>query len=212
MRLSAPLGLAALLTLTACVSETDRNSAAAPTPLVAQQPAPVLWYAQPAVKWEEALPIGSGRLGAMVFGGTADERIQYNEDTLWTGHPHDYVHPGAVDSLPEIRKLTAEGTKDSVKAAEDLIRAKFLSIPLRQRAYQPFGDLNFHFPGHENATDYRRELDLDKAVARVSYTVDGVRFERQAFASYPDKAIVVYISADKPGKVSFTLKSTTPHK
>jgi alpha-L-fucosidase 2 len=171
-----------------------------------------LWYAKPAEKWDQALPVGSGRLGAMVFGGTAQERIQYNEDTLWTGKPHDYVHEGAVDALPEIRKLVAEGTKDSVKAAEDLIRAKFLSIPLRQRAYQPFGDLNFQFPGHDKATDYRRELDLDAAVARVSYTVDGVRYERQVIASYPDNVIAVRLTADKPGKISFTLKQSTPHK
>src|SRR5688500_16820507 len=122
-----------------------------------------LWYAKPAAKWDEALPIGSGRLGAMVFGGTAEERIQFNEDTLWTGKPHDYVHAGAKDALPEIRRLVAEGTKDSIKAAEDLIRAKFLSIPLRQRAYQPFGDLDFTFPGHDKATDYRRDLDLETA-------------------------------------------------
>jgi alpha-L-fucosidase 2 len=171
-----------------------------------------LWYAKPAEKWDQALPVGSGRLGAMVFGGTAQERIQYNEDTLWTGKPHDYVHDGAVDALPEIRKLVAEGTKDSVKAAEDLIRAKFLSIPLRQRAYQPFGDLNFQFPGHDKATDYRRELDLDAAVARVSYAVDGVRYERQVIASYPDNVIAVRLTADKPGKINFTLKQSTPHK
>src|SRR5688500_14019922 len=88
-----------------------------------------LWYPKPAEKWTEALPIGSGRLGAMVFGGTATERIQYNEDTLWTGKPHDYVHPGAAETLPEIRRLVAEATPESVKAAEDLIRARFLSIP-----------------------------------------------------------------------------------
>src|SRR4051794_6885914 len=207
MRLSAPLGLAALLTLTACVSETDRNSAAAPTPLVAQQPAPVLWYAQPAVKWEEALPIGSGRLGAMVFGGTADERVQFNEDTLWTGKPHDYSHAGAADRLPEIRKLVADGKQ---KEAEDLVRQGFLSVPLRQRAYQPFGDLLLRSAGHEQATDYRRDLDLDAAVARTSYRVGDVKYERQVFASYPDGVIVVRVTADRPGKVSFTARLDTP--
>src|SRR5262245_36451419 len=93
-----------------------------------------LWYAKPAEKWTEALPVGGGRLGAMVFGGTAEERIQYNEDTLWTGKPHDYVHKGAVDHLPEIRKLISEGKK---KEVENLVRETFLSVPLRQRAYQP---------------------------------------------------------------------------
>jgi alpha-L-fucosidase 2 len=168
-----------------------------------------LWYSKPAEKWTEALPIGSGRLGAMVFGGTAEERIQYNEDTLWTGKPHDYSHPGAASHLAEVRKLVAEGKK---KEAEDLIRANCLSVPLRQRAYQPFGDLKLSFTGHDQAADYRRELDLDEAVARTTYTVDGVRFTREAFASYPDGVIVVRISADKPGKVSFTLNHTSPHK
>src|SRR5687767_4212459 len=91
-----------------------------------------LWYAQPAAKWTEALPIGSGRLGAMVFGGVSDEHLQFNEDTLWTGKPHDYSHPGAADHLPAIRSLIAEGRE---KEASDLVRDKFLSIPLRQRAY-----------------------------------------------------------------------------
>lgn len=168
-----------------------------------------LWYARPAEKWTDALPIGSGRLGAMVFGGTANERIQYNEDTLWTGKPHDYVHRGAADHLGEIRKAVTEGNQ---KEAEDLIREHFLSIPLRQRAYQPFGDLNFTFAGHEAATDYRRELDIDAAVARTSYVVNGVRYTREAFASYPDNVIVIRISADKPGTVSFSLTHTSPHK
>src|SRR5687767_9132343 len=112
-----------------------------------------LWYPRPAGAWVEALPIGSGRLGAMVFGGTADERIQFNEDTLWTGKPHDYSHAGAAEHLPEIRRLIAEGKPDD---AAKLVREKFLSIPLRQRAYQPFGDLRLSFPGHEKATDYAR--------------------------------------------------------
>src|SRR5690349_9522379 len=93
-----------------------------------------LWYPKPAAKWTDALPIGSGRLGAMVFGGTADERIQFNEDTLWTGHPHDYAHPGAADHLAEIRLLIADGKQEE---ASNLVRATFLSVPVRQRAYQP---------------------------------------------------------------------------
>lgn len=168
-----------------------------------------LWYKQPAAKWTQALPIGNGRLGAMIFGGIADERIQFNEDTLWTGKPHDYAHPGAGEHLAEIRKLIADG-KDKQAAAT--LRDSFLSIPVRQRAYQPFGDLHLHFPEHEQATEYQRELDLQTGVARVSYRVDGVRYERQAFASYPDQVIVLRLTADRPGQVGFTLKMDSPHK
>ena len=167
-----------------------------------------LWYRQPAQKWTEALPIGNGRMGAMVFGGVSDERIQFNEDTLWTGQPHDYVRAGAAQELAAIRKLLADGETTNAIA---LARAKFLSDPVRQKAYQPFGDLRLHFPGHENVTDYRRELDLDTALASVSYKVGDVTFVRSAYASYPDRAIVLLITATKPGQISFTLKMDSPH-
>src|SRR5829696_4272661 len=111
-----------------------------------------LWYDKPAGPWEEALPIGSGRLGAMVFGGTAEERIQFNEDTLWTGKPHDYVREGSGEVLEEIRKATFEQ-----REVGDLVRKRFLSDPVRQKAYQPFGDLRFAFAGHDKASDFRRE-------------------------------------------------------
>jgi hypothetical protein len=104
---------------------------------------PTLWYAQPAAKWDEALPVGSGRLGAMVFGGTAEERIQFNEDTLWLGKPHNYVRAGSADIVPQVRQLLADG---QVKEAQDLARAKMLSDPVRQKAYQPFGDLRLTSP------------------------------------------------------------------
>jgi alpha-L-fucosidase 2 len=166
-----------------------------------------LWYDKPASKWEEALPIGSGRMGAMVFGGTEQERIQFNEDTLWTGKPHDYVRAGSGEVLGEIRKQIVDGGD-----VADLVRKRFLSDPLRQKAYQPFGDLHFTFPGHDKATDFRRELDIDSAVATTRYKVGGVTFTREVFASHPDNAIVVRVAADKPGSVSFGLKIDSPHK
>ncbi len=166
-----------------------------------------LWYAQPAAKWTEALPLGNGRLGAMVFGGVPDERIQFNEDTLWTGHPHDYVRAGAADHLKAIRDLLFAGQP---KQAGDLVRQTFLSDPVRQKAYQPFGDLHFHFAGDTNVTGYRRELDLDSAMARVTYTADGVVYQREAFASYPDQVIVVHFTASQSGHVSFTLRLDSP--
>ncbi|WP_438480227.1 glycoside hydrolase family 95 protein [Oleiharenicola lentus] len=168
-----------------------------------------LWYKQPAAKWEEALPVGSGRHGAMIFGGTASERIQFNEDTLWTGKPHDYVRAGSGEVLPEVQKFLAEG---KFEEAVKLGKTKLLSDPVRQKAYQPFGDLRFQFAGHEAATDYRRELNLDTAVATTRYRIGEVVFTREVFASYPDRAIVVRLSASQPGKVSFSLRMTSPHK
>jgi alpha-L-fucosidase 2 len=173
---------------------------------------PQLWYAEPAAKWEEALPVGNGHLGAMIFGGLADERIQFNESTLWTGQPHDYVRAGARDALPEIRRLIAEGkTKD----AEKLVREKFLSDPVRQKAYQPCGDLRLQFPEHGPAartTDYRRTLDLDAGVVRVGYRQEGVAYSREVFASHPANALVVRLTADVPGKISFTARLSSPHR
>jgi alpha-L-fucosidase 2 len=172
---------------------------------------PVLktWYTQPAAKWVEALPIGNGRLGAMIYGGAADEQIQFNEDTLWTGQPHEYQHEGAAKYLPTIRRLLAEGKQ---REAEDLAMKEFMSVPLRQQAYQPFGNLRLHFAGHEKAANYRRELGLDSAVATVSYRVDDVKYLRQAFSSNPDQVIVVHVTADKKGRVSFSAKMDSPHK
>lgn len=171
--------------------------------------APRLWFDHPAAQWIDGLPIGNGRMGAMIMGGTADERIQFNEDTLWTGKPHDYVRAGAADHLKQIQQLVFEGRS---KEAADLVRATFLSDPVRQKAYQPFGDLRFHFPGHDAATDYRRELDLASALANISYRVGEVTYERQVFASYPDRMIVAHLTASQPGHLTFTLKMDSPHK
>ena len=173
----------------------------------AENPPLRLWFAQPAEKWTDALPIGNGRLGAMIFGGVSDERIQFNEDTLWKGQPHDYVRAGASNHLAEIRQLLFDG---KIKEAEGVAKTNFLSDPVRQKAYQPFGDLHLHFTGQTNISDYRRELDLDTAIARVTYRADGVNYKREAFASYPDNVIVLRFTADKPGNVSFTLKMDSP--
>jgi alpha-L-fucosidase 2 len=167
-----------------------------------------LWYSRPARQWTDALPIGNGRMGAMIFGGISDERIQFNEDSLWKGHPHDYVRAGAGEQLPEIRRLLAER---KIRDAELLIRGKFLSDPVRQKAYQPFGDLRLHFDGHEHATEYRRELDLDSAIASTTYRVDEVIYRREAFASFPDQAVVVRLKSDHRGRISFKLRMDSPH-
>ncbi|MFT3786518.1 MAG: glycoside hydrolase family 95 protein [Tepidisphaeraceae bacterium] len=189
-----------MLTATAC--------AANPQPLI-------LWYDKPAGPWEEALPIGNGRMGAMVFGGIGAERIQFNEDTLWTGKPHDYVRAGSGAQLARIRELVLKEPKE--KDTDDtelltLVKTKFLSDPVRQKMYQPFGDLRFTFPGHEHVTDYRRLLDLRAGLARVRYTVNGVTFDREVIASHPASAIIVRLTASKAGQISFTLKMDSPHK
>lgn len=169
----------------------------------------MLWYRKPATNWNEALPVGNGRLGAMVFGGVKQERIQFNEDTIWTGQPHEYQHPGAVEHLAEIRKLLAEGKQ---REAEGLASKEFMSIPLRQMDYQPFGDLRLEFAGHETVSDYRRQLALDSATATTSYRIGDVEHTRQVFASRADQVIVVSLIASKPGQISFTAKLDSPHK
>ena len=167
-----------------------------------------LWYEAPAEEWLEALPIGNGGMGAMVFGGVEHERIQFNEDTLWTGQPHDYAHEGAAEYLEEIRELLWAGEQAE---AEALAMEHFMSQPLRQQAYQPFGDLHLHFEGHDNPEEYRRELDLEHALATTRYRIGETAFTRTVFASYPDGVIAVRIEADEPGAVSFTAELSSPH-
>ena len=167
-----------------------------------------LWYSQPAKEWTEALPVGNGRLGAMVFGGPAQERLQFNEDTLWTGEPHEYHHEGAAQYLPAVRKLLFEGKQ---REAQNLAGEHMMSVPLRQEKYQPFGDLLLDFPGHAENSDYRRQLDIDSAVATVSYRVGEATFTREVFSSFPDQVIVVRLSCDKPGQLTFTAKLQSPH-
>ena len=169
----------------------------------------LLRYQKPAVQWVEALPIGNGYMGAMVFGGVARERIQFNEDTLWTGQPLDYQNPGAAEVLPELRRLLFEGKQ---REAEQLAMERFMSKPLNQCAFQPFGDLTLVFADHDAPSDYIRRLDLNTAMADISYVAGGVCYSREVFASYPDRIIVVRLSADEPGALTFKASLTSPHK
>jgi len=197
----------------------------------------MLRYEKPAANWNEALPIGNGRLGAMIFGVPEEERLQFNESTVWTGKPHEYHNEGAVNVLPELRDicnevrgmfieadaLVAQGRREEAaelhraawarqKDAHKIGMESFMSVPLGQKAYQPFGDLRITFPGHMEATGYRRELDLDTGIAKVTYRVGDTTFTREYFATFPDQVIVCRISADKPGKVSFTAKMDSRHR
>jgi alpha-L-fucosidase 2 len=175
-----------------------------------------LWYEKPAGEWVEALPIGNGRLGAMIFGGTERERVQFNDNTLFTGKPHDYAHDGASKFLPELRQLLFDGKQEE---AHKLAMREFMSVStrddnrrVRQEKYQPFGDLLIVFPGHGGASDYRRELDVDRAVASVQYKSGGVTFRRELFASHPDNVIVMRVAADQPGMLDFRARLETPHE
>ena len=168
-----------------------------------------LWYDRPAKPWVEALPIGNGRLGAMVFGRTDAERIQLNEDTLWGGGPYDPSSADALKALPEVRRLVFEG---KYREAQNVAHRRMMARPIRQMPYQTVGDLSLKFPGHEKPSDYSRELSLDEAVAKVTYRVDGVKHTREVFSSPIDQVIVVRLSADAPGKVTFTAGMSTPQK
>lgn len=168
-----------------------------------------LKYSSPAKKWTSALPIGNGRMGGMVFGGVAEERIQFNEDSVWTGGPRSYAHPGASEHLAEIRQLLLDGKQ---REAELLASRTFMSQPLRQEWYQPLGDVTIRFenePGE--VTDYQRTLDLSRAVATTTYSQAGTRITRRAFASFPDQAIVLQLESDRPGALEFVLALTSPH-
>jgi alpha-L-fucosidase 2 len=168
-----------------------------------------LWYTKPAQKWTEALPIGNGRLGAMIFGGVENDRIQFNEETLWNGAPNDYAHKGAYQYLGQIRQLLFDGKQ---KEAEDLAMKEFMSIPLKQKTYQAFGDLNLHFLNQATFTDYYRDLDLNNAVCRVSYKSNGVNFTREYLSSFPDQAIVIRLTADKAKALNFSLDMDALHE
>jgi|GEM_PF-141156 len=183
-------------------------------PLPAKKQALKLWYDRPADKWTSALPIGNGHLGAMIFAGVNAEHLQFNESTLWTDGPREHAHPGAVKYLQQIRDLLAAGQQDE---AEQLAEEHFMGLKSPPPAsryeadYQPFGDLWLHFRDTAaKATDYRRELDLNTAMSRTTYTAGGVRYTREYLASAPQRAIVVHLSADKPGRISFTASLKTP--
>jgi alpha-L-fucosidase 2 len=166
-----------------------------------------LWYRRPAVEWEQALPVGNGRLGGMVFGGIVEEHITLNEDTLWSGGPYDPTNPEALAALPQARALIFAG---KYREAHQLVEKKMMARPLWQAAYQPVGSLLLTFPDVPAVENYQRELDLDTAIASVSYQAHGVHFLREIFASPVDQVIVVRLTADRPGQIGFATRLTSP--
>lgn len=168
-----------------------------------------LWYSKPAQKWTEALPIGNGRLGAMIFGGIENDRIQFNEETLWNGAPNDYAHKGAVKFLEPIRQLLFDGKQ---KEAEALAMKEFMSVPLNQKTYQAFGDLNLHFLNQTSVTNYHRELNLKNAIHKVSYNSGGINYTREYLASNPDQVIAIRLTADQKKALNFSLGFDALHE
>jgi alpha-L-fucosidase 2 len=174
------------------------------------KPALKLWYNKPSgTTWENALPIGNGRLGAMIYGNVEQETIQLNEHTVWSGSPNRNDNPLALDSLDIIRKLIFEGRQ---KEAERIVNRVIITKKSHGQKFEPVGSLQLAFAGQENYTNYSRELDIERAVTKTSYTVNGVNYVREALASFPDRVVVMRLTASKPGSISFNAFFTTPQK
>ena len=167
-----------------------------------------LWYSQPAKEWVEALPLGNSRLGAMVYGNPSQEELQLNEETVWGGGPHNNNNPDALKYLSEVRKLVFEGKSNE---AEEIMNKEFRT-PQNGMPYQTIGSLFLHFPGHENYSDYYRDLNIEKAVATTRYKVNGVTYTREVFTSFTDNVIMIRLTADKEGVLTFTADYTSPLK
>lgn len=165
-----------------------------------------LWYSRPAQNWLEALPLGNSRLGAMVFGGTAREELQLNEETFWAGGPYNNNNPKGLQVLPEIRRMIFEG---KTLEAQKLIDENYMT-PQHGMRYLTLGSLFLNFPGHENPSGYYRDLNLENATATTRYEVDGVKFIRTAFSSFTDDVIIVRIQADKAKALNFSVGYNGP--
>jgi len=226
---------AALIAVAALGARDQLGTATAPIQFEGGASAPdeplTLWYRHPAAdhpalnsygetpvsanaaaasaEWVQALPIGNGRLGAMVFGGVVNERLQLNEDTLWAGGPYDPVNLEARAALPDVRRLIFDRKYEE---AARLVTDKVLAKPVRQMPYQPLGDLWLTFPAVAHVANYRRSLNLTTAIASATYETGGVRFTREVFSSAADNVIVVRLTANVKGQISFRARLTTPQQ
>ncbi|MFT4257693.1 MAG: glycoside hydrolase family 95 protein [Pseudoxanthomonas sp.] len=183
------------------------RASAATVPASAAEPLR-LWYPRPATQWVEALPLGNGRLGAMVWGGGRYERLQLNEDTLYAGGPYDPTPPDALAALPEVRRLLFAG---KYAEAEALADAKMMANPIKQMQYQPLGELQLDFLEISETNGYRRELDLDRALASSEFEARGLQHRREAFVSPVDQCIAVRLGGDKPGGIGLRIGLNSDH-
>jgi len=166
-----------------------------------------LWYDKPATIWNEALPLGNGRLGAMVFGDPAVERLQLNEETIWAGSPNSNAHSKSIKALPIVRQLIFDGKFDE---AQELATQDIMSQTNDGMPYQTFGSVYISFPGHQKYTNYYRDLDISNATAKVKYTVNGVEFTREILTAFSDQVIAVKLSASKPGQITCNVFMNSP--
>jgi len=169
----------------------------------------VLWYDKPSGNvWERALPIGNGKIGAMVYGNVSQEILQLNETSVWTGSPNRNDNTDALASLPAVRKLVFDGKQ---KEAEILSEKRY-KVKIERTDFQPVGSLNLRFANHENYTNYRRELNIERAISTTTYSVDGVQYTRTSFVSSPTNTLVMRITANKANSISLDAFFTTPQK
>ncbi|WP_278021300.1 glycoside hydrolase family 95 protein [Flavobacterium ginsengisoli] len=166
-----------------------------------------LWYDKPASIWNEALPLGNGRLGAMVFGDPAVERLQLNEETIWAGSPNSNAHNKSIKALPIVRQLIFDG---KFEEAQDLATQDIMSQTNDGMPYQTFGSVYISFAGHQKYTDYYRDLDISNATAKVKYKVNGVEFTREILTAFSDQVIVVKLSASQPGQITCNVFMNSP--
>lgn len=203
---SAALAVGLPPAVASTASQTASEAEDAATPEASRL---ALWYDEPASQWLEALPLGNGRLGTMVFGGIDTELLQLNEDTLWAGGPYEPANPKGLANLPEIQRRVFAGEWNS---AQDLINSTFLGNPVGELMYQTVGNLRLTFPDTGEVSFYRRELDLDTAVATTTYARNGVAYRREVFASHADQVIVVRLTAGTPGVLSLTAAFDSPQQ
>ena len=168
-----------------------------------------LWYSHPAENWNEALPLGNGRLAAMVFGNPAKEQLQLNEETVWSGGPNNNITSESGVAVPKLRKLLFDGKFEEAQVLADV---EMFPKSNSGMIYQPVGNLFLEFDGHQKAENYYRDLNIEKAIATVTYEVKGVKYKREIFSSFSDQVLVVRLTADKPGKISFTAFMDSPQK
>ena len=166
-------------------------------------------FVETATQWVEALPLGNGRIGAMVFGDPVHEQFQLNEETVWGGSPYNNTNPKAKDALPRIRQLIFEGKN---KEAQELCGPTICSPSANGMPYQTVGSLHLDFDGINNYNDYYRDLDIAKAIATTRFTANGVTYTREAYTSFPDQVLVIRLTASQKKSISFTAKYTTPYK
>ena len=193
--LSGSVGFVFILVITSCQQVAGDPTIVDPS----IDPATMMWYDQPAAQWEDALPIGNGRLGAMIFGKYGEEQIQLNEETYWSGGPYSTVVKGGYKQLPEIQQAIFDGKP--IKAHK-LFGRYLMGYPVEQQKYQALANLHLFFPGQDTAVQYRRSLDLKTGIASVTYAVDSITYRRELIASVPDQTIAIRLTADQPGSIS----------